>query len=171
MLRCIQFFTTPWTAAAQAPPVHGLFQERTLEQVAISYSRIVSGYRTENQGPWALNAVTALTLTCFGVLFKVLPLPGFRFILLPVRSLDQMVPVCHLLLRKYQLVIKVTMYVFTMCQSLKSSRGPTLDTSSSSFYHLRLTLVSSVNSNHLQTPLSFFFSVGHFIRLPGQSKH
>ena len=82
-----------------------------------------------------------------------------------------MVSVCHLLLRKYQLVIKVTMYVFTICQSLKSSMGPTLDTSSSSFYHLRLTLVSSVNSNHLQTPLSFFFSVGHFIRLPGQSKH
>ena len=58
MHNCVQFFTTPWTAAGQAPPVHGIFQARTLEQVAISYSRIVRGYRTENQGAWAPDAVT-----------------------------------------------------------------------------------------------------------------
>ena len=68
-----------------------------------------------------------------------------------------MISVCLSHLRKYQLEIKVTMYMFTICQSLKRSMGPTLDTSSSSFYHLRLTLVLRVDSNHLQTPLSFFF--------------
>ena len=86
MHNCVQFFTTPWTAAGQAPPVHGIFQARTLEQVAISYSRIVRGYRTENQGAWAPDAVTPQTPTRFRALFKVLPLPGVRFILLPVRS-------------------------------------------------------------------------------------
>ena len=34
-----QFFVNPWTVARQAPPVHGIFQARILEWVAISYSR------------------------------------------------------------------------------------------------------------------------------------
>ena len=35
---CVQFFTTPWTVAHQAP-VHGVSQARILEWVAISFSR------------------------------------------------------------------------------------------------------------------------------------
>ena len=35
---CNQLFATPWTVAYQAP-VHGIFQARVLEWVAISFSR------------------------------------------------------------------------------------------------------------------------------------
>ena len=38
MLSNVQLFVTPWTVACQAP-IHGIFQARTLEWVAISYSR------------------------------------------------------------------------------------------------------------------------------------
>ena len=32
-------FATPWTVASQAPLIHGIFQARILEWVAISYYR------------------------------------------------------------------------------------------------------------------------------------
>ena len=35
----VRLFATPWTVAYQAPPVHGIFQARILEWVAISFSR------------------------------------------------------------------------------------------------------------------------------------
>ena len=35
----VWLFATPWTVAYQAPPVHGIFQARILEWVAISFSR------------------------------------------------------------------------------------------------------------------------------------
>ena len=38
-LSCVQLFATPWAIAGQAPPSIEIFQARTLEQVAISYSR------------------------------------------------------------------------------------------------------------------------------------
>ena len=39
-LCCVQLFATPWTVAYQAPPsVHGIFQARVLEWVAISFSK------------------------------------------------------------------------------------------------------------------------------------
>ena len=39
-LGCVRLFATPWTIAYQAPPsVHGIFQARVLEWVAISFSR------------------------------------------------------------------------------------------------------------------------------------
>ena len=34
----IQFFTTPWPAALQAPLAHGIFQARVLEWAAIAFS-------------------------------------------------------------------------------------------------------------------------------------
>ena len=38
MLSRIQLFTTSWTVAYQAPFVHGIFQARVLEWVAIAFS-------------------------------------------------------------------------------------------------------------------------------------
>ena len=38
LLSCVQLFATPWTVAHQAP-VHGIFQARILEWVAISFFR------------------------------------------------------------------------------------------------------------------------------------
>ena len=37
-LSCVQLFTTPWTAAYQAPPSMGFFQTRVLEWGAITFS-------------------------------------------------------------------------------------------------------------------------------------
>ena len=34
----VRLFATPWTAAYQSPPVHGIFQARVLEWVAIAFS-------------------------------------------------------------------------------------------------------------------------------------
>ena len=34
----VRLFAAPWTVAYQAPPVHGIFQARVLEWVAISIS-------------------------------------------------------------------------------------------------------------------------------------
>ena len=51
MLSNVQLFVTPWTVACQAP-IHGIFQARTLEWVAISYSRGSSGPRDRSQVPW-----------------------------------------------------------------------------------------------------------------------
>ena len=40
MLNCVWFLATPWTLAQQAPlVVHGIFQARILERVAISFSK------------------------------------------------------------------------------------------------------------------------------------
>ena len=39
----VQLFTTPWTAAYQAPPFMGFFQARVLEWGAIAFSGIL-GY-------------------------------------------------------------------------------------------------------------------------------
>ena len=39
VLSLAQPFATPWTVALQSPSVHGIFQARTLEWIAISYSR------------------------------------------------------------------------------------------------------------------------------------
>ena len=40
LLSCVQLFATLWTVAFQAgSPVHGIFQARVLEWVAISFSR------------------------------------------------------------------------------------------------------------------------------------
>ena len=36
---CVRLFVIPWTLAPPGPSVHGLFRARTLEWVAISYSR------------------------------------------------------------------------------------------------------------------------------------
>ena len=36
----VRLFATPWTVAYQAPVVHGIFQARVLEWVAISFSRV-----------------------------------------------------------------------------------------------------------------------------------
>ena len=38
-LSCVQLFVTPWTVGNQAPLVHGIFQARILEWVAIYFSR------------------------------------------------------------------------------------------------------------------------------------
>ena len=38
----VQLCATPWTAAYQAPPVHGIFQARVLEWGAIAFSDIFS---------------------------------------------------------------------------------------------------------------------------------
>ena len=38
MFSHVQLFATPWTVVHQAPFVHGIFQARILEWVAISYS-------------------------------------------------------------------------------------------------------------------------------------
>ena len=39
LLRCVQFLTTPWTKACQAPRAHGILPARMLEWVAISSFR------------------------------------------------------------------------------------------------------------------------------------
>ena len=39
MCVCVRLFVIPWTLAPPGPSVHGLFRARTLEWVAISYSR------------------------------------------------------------------------------------------------------------------------------------
>ena len=39
MLSLVRFFATPWTVSHQPPLVHGIFQARILEWVAISFSR------------------------------------------------------------------------------------------------------------------------------------
>ena len=39
MLNLVQLFATPWTISPPASSVHGIFQARILEWVAISYSR------------------------------------------------------------------------------------------------------------------------------------
>ena len=38
-LNCVQLFVTPWTIVYQASSIHGIFQARVLEWVAISFSR------------------------------------------------------------------------------------------------------------------------------------
>ena len=38
-LSCVRLFANPWTVACQAPLVHGIFQARGLEWVAIAFSR------------------------------------------------------------------------------------------------------------------------------------
>ena len=40
-LSLVQLFSTPWTAAYQAPHIHGIFQARVLESGAIAFSRNV----------------------------------------------------------------------------------------------------------------------------------
>ena len=35
---CVRLSATPWTAAYQAPPIHGIFQARVLEWGAIAFS-------------------------------------------------------------------------------------------------------------------------------------
>ena len=44
---CVWLFATAWTVACQAPSVHGIFQSRILEWIAISFSRRSS--RPRNQ--------------------------------------------------------------------------------------------------------------------------
>ena len=39
----VGLLATPWTAAHQAPPIHGIFQARVLEWVAIAFSVISLG--------------------------------------------------------------------------------------------------------------------------------
>ena len=47
----VQLFATPWSVALPGSFVHGIFQERILEWVAISFSREIS--RNEpNSSPW-----------------------------------------------------------------------------------------------------------------------
>ena len=41
-LSCVWLFATPWTVACEALSVHGIFQARILEWVAISFSRVSS---------------------------------------------------------------------------------------------------------------------------------
>ena len=38
-LSCVQHFGTPWTVAYTGSSIHGIFQARILEWVAISFSR------------------------------------------------------------------------------------------------------------------------------------
>ena len=45
----IQLFVTPWTVAYHAPLVHGIFQARILDWVAISFSRGASWAMDENR--------------------------------------------------------------------------------------------------------------------------
>ena len=47
LLRHVQLFEAPWTVAHQAPLSMGFFQARTLERVAISFSRGSSQPRIE----------------------------------------------------------------------------------------------------------------------------
>ena len=47
LLRHVQLFEAPWTVAHQAPLSMGFFQARTLERVAISFSRGSSQHRIE----------------------------------------------------------------------------------------------------------------------------
>ena len=37
-ISCVRLCVTPWTAAHQAPSIHGIFQARVLEWVSIAYS-------------------------------------------------------------------------------------------------------------------------------------
>ena len=39
----VRLFVTPWTAAYQAPPIHGIFQARVLEWGTIAFSVYVLG--------------------------------------------------------------------------------------------------------------------------------
>ena len=54
MLSCIQLFATLWTTTCQAPLAMGFFQTRTLEWVAISFSRGSSGPRIKAASPMSL---------------------------------------------------------------------------------------------------------------------
>ena len=54
MLSRVRFFTTPWTAAYQAPPfqalarkIHGIFRARALEWSAIAFSGTLLRLRIE----------------------------------------------------------------------------------------------------------------------------
>ena len=47
----VRLFATPWTIAYQAPVVHGIFQARVLEWVAISFSRASSQPRDRTGSP------------------------------------------------------------------------------------------------------------------------
>ena len=38
-LSCVRLFATPWTVAYQAPSSMGIFQTKTLEWIAISFSK------------------------------------------------------------------------------------------------------------------------------------
>ena len=49
LFSCSQLFATPWTVACQAHSVHGNFQARMLEWVAISYS---SGFSWPQDQTW-----------------------------------------------------------------------------------------------------------------------
>ena len=47
----VQLFATPWTVALPGSSVHGIFQERILDWVAISFSRETSRNK-RNSSPW-----------------------------------------------------------------------------------------------------------------------
>ena len=59
LLSCVRLFATPWTVAHQAS-VHGIFQARILEWVAISFSRDVPNPGIEPGSP-TLQADTLLS--------------------------------------------------------------------------------------------------------------
>ena len=50
----VQLFATPWTVAHQAPSVHGIFQARILEWVAISFSDLLGPGSNSCIGRWIL---------------------------------------------------------------------------------------------------------------------
>ena len=52
LLRCVQFLTTPWTKACQAPRAHGILPARMLEWVAISSFRGSSWPRGHTHVSW-----------------------------------------------------------------------------------------------------------------------
>ena len=61
-LSCVWLFVTPWTVAYEAPPlVHGIFQARVLEWVAISFSRGI--FLTQGSNPGLLHCRQTLLPT------------------------------------------------------------------------------------------------------------
>ena len=49
LLSCVWLFAIPWIVAYQGSPIHGIFQARLLEWVAISFSRGSSWPRNQTQ--------------------------------------------------------------------------------------------------------------------------
>ena len=76
MLSHVRIFVTPWTVARQAPAVHGLFQARILEWIAVSDSRASSRPR---------DRAYISCVSCFGrqILYTEPPKFALRFTKFP----------------------------------------------------------------------------------------
>ena len=87
MLSCVWLFLAPWTVAWQACfSVHGIFQGRILEGVAISYSRISS---------WLRHWTNISCVSCIGRHSLPLAPPGLFIQLCVNKNVQGFQPDCH----------------------------------------------------------------------------